>query len=190
MGNCSGKDDSNANKTGQGDSTGPKDGAAPDAESMKDKVESQAFKNEKLIQAARRNDVQITTKCLSMGSNVNTRDNDGLAALHYAMYPNRKELIKELIKHKANLDIAENHGFTPLHWAAMNSNTVAIGMLLDAGACVNSRNDAGQTALVYARKSIDADRHAYREEPYDRSIITEEQRAAVIKLLEKHGGTV
>lgn len=89
-------------------------------------------------------------------------------------------------------------GSTPLMYAALYSDAEAVRMLLDAGADVNSRNDAGATALMWAVDDVEtvrllidagADTNARSDDGRTPLLVAAGRRRAhsVVELLLKHG---
>lgn len=71
--------------------------------------------------------------------------------LHAALaLSNSTDPIALLLKHGANVNARQMGGYTPLHQAASAGKTVAVEMLLAAGADTSLRCDQGKTAADYA----------------------------------------
>ena len=89
---------------------------------------------------------------IQAGADVNVRDGDGNAALHYAagagQYPNT-ELANDLLAANANVNIGDSNGDTPLIVAVANCNLDIARLLLDAGANANSTNNSGEKAANF-----------------------------------------
>lgn len=106
-----------------------------------------------LVAAARDGDIAFVKKMLAVGFDVNTSDNDGVTALHWAAYKLNADLAKMLLTTGANVDSRNTWGSTALHWAAsMREPNDVVGMLLAAGVNVNCANAQGETALHCAAK--------------------------------------
>ena len=87
-----------------------------------------------------------------------TRDKDGRTALFHAIYQKEqnRDVVKELIFRKAEVNIQELKGSTPLIVAAMNRHAAIVGDLLEYGAQVSAiETDKGQTALHIASAKND-----------------------------------
>lgn len=92
---------------------------------------------------------------LEKGADVNAKDKEGIAPLHYAAWYNEDSTIVEiLIKAGADVDITDNKGRTPLHYTSFNWNTglIIIEALLKAEAYVDARDEKGRTPLHYAAR--------------------------------------
>ncbi len=89
--------------------------------------------------------------------NPNSRDADGWTALMYAARTDDPQLVKLLLKAKAELEIANRDGETALLVAARRGNVEAARQLLMAGADVKATDARGRTALAWA----EADNRTY-----------------------------
>lgn len=74
-------------------------------------------------------------------------DNKGMTPLHHAALRNREELVEELIKAGAKINVQDKNGDTPLHLAAYSRNVETVRMLLNSGADVNLANKKGETSV-------------------------------------------
>jgi len=82
---------------------------------------------------------------------INSRDNDGSTALHWACYKNRLEVAKYLVEHGAELDVANiSEGHTALMWACVGGHLQCIHYLLEQGANVYKVDNRGYNALHHA----------------------------------------
>lgn len=89
--------------------------------------------------------------------------------MYYVRVLTRKEILEYLLHlilkngddkdQKKNLINHKNHsGNTPLHWAALNTHLGCVKALVEAGADVSLKNDAGLDAVFLAERSAwDAD---------------------------------
>jgi ankyrin repeat protein len=77
---------------------------------------------------------------------VDAADNFNRTALMNAALYNNLELVQELIKRKANLDLQDKIGYTALHFAAQEAHVDMVKMLLDNGANPNLADKHGNTA--------------------------------------------
>ena len=68
----------------------------------------------RLIDAAKRSDVEAVRALVEQGLDVNARAADGATALHWAAYRGRVELIQLLIRSHAAVDATNDLGVTPL----------------------------------------------------------------------------
>lgn len=86
------------------------------------------------------------------------RSADGGTALHFACFFAHPECAHELIRHGSDLKaVAPAFGnVTPLHSAAAGHDAEIVGMLLEAGAEPNAKQNLGWTALHSAAHNGDA----------------------------------
>ena len=79
---------------------------------------------------------------------------DGLSSfgtpLMAAAYKNQIQIVKVLLKHKANTNYADANGTTALHYAVINRSAIVVEELLKAGADKKLKDNRGKTALDYA----------------------------------------
>ena len=128
---------------------------------------------------------------------------DGTTPLHWAVYRDDVEQVRQLLKAGADAKAANEYGATPMSEAAIAGNPAVIEMLLKAGADPDSPNADGQTALmVLARTSNVAaakvllHRHANVNAAEERRGQTAlmwaaaQNQPAMVELLVKHGANV
>ena len=118
--------------------------------------------DERLIQGAAYRDIDMITKALDDGANVNavsgTSSSTALHALTAVGRPadNGKLLpiADLLISRGANVNVKTREGMTPLMWAVLAGNIEMMKRLLDAGADITIKHSNGQTALDMAREDF------------------------------------
>lgn len=79
--------------------------------------------------------------------NGNSKYGTPLAA---AVFKGRTDIVKALVKAKANPNIADTNGSTPLHYAIIIRNEEMIKILIEAKADINFEDKRGNSALDYA----------------------------------------
>jgi ankyrin repeat protein len=107
-----------------------------------------------LMHAAMIDDPGCAAMMLSAGGEVNARDTVGWTAL---MHANRRksgfpEVVRLLIKYRADVNAAHKYGGTALMIAAYNCHPQAAQLLVDSGADVNARDKSGWTPLICGAK--------------------------------------
>jgi len=114
-----------------------------------------------LRQGAGRQDIDMVTKALNDGANVNAVSTQGHTALHALTsgggpYDNGKLLpiADLLISRGANVNAKAGDGMTPLMWAVLAGNIEMMKRLLDAGADITIKHSNGKTALDMAREEF------------------------------------
>jgi outer membrane protein assembly factor BamB len=96
---------------------------------------SAAEANEDLWAAARTGDAKAVEALLAKGADVNARTRYGATALWFAAYKGQLDVVKTLLKHKADPDVADTiWGETALSIAADDGKVEIVKLLLEAGA--------------------------------------------------------
>lgn len=107
-----------------------------------------------LMLAAFENWEDIVSLLLGTGRiEINKKNKDGATVLHVAIVANApKGIIRKLIDAKADINLqSTREGFTPLMTAAFRGHTVAVDMLLEAGANTEMKDLSGYTAERLAK---------------------------------------
>ena len=91
-------------------------------------------------------DIDDVTAMLAAGQDVNTRNADGLTALHTACIDGKYKMCELLVQHKANINAADNEGWTPLHAAAGSGHLRIANFLVGHMANVEAVNCEGNMA--------------------------------------------
>ena len=85
---------------------------------------------------------------------VNSPEQDGTTALHWAVRGDDAEMVKLLLAAGADVKAANRYGVRPLGLAAVNGNAALVKLLLAAGADPNATvSDAGETPLMSAART-------------------------------------
>lgn len=112
------------------------------------------FDKSSLQEAALYGETGEILRLLEAGAEIDEPDTTGRAALHNAVWSGHLEAVKILIERGANIDVIRQttvaNLWTPLHFAAENDQSECAGLLIDAGANVNAKDQFGQTPLSLA----------------------------------------
>lgn len=95
-------------------------------------------------------DVKIVDFLISLGLDVNIKDNSGSTPLFYAAEYGSLEIIKELIDKGADINAINEYDENLLFPAVSNQNPDVIQFFIDKGLDIEHKNDDGQTPLFYA----------------------------------------
>ena len=71
-------------------------------------------KDESLIEAAKRGDLDEVKRLIENGADVNIKDNDGDTPLHYAASGGHLDVVKFLVENGADVNAKDKYGRTPL----------------------------------------------------------------------------
>lgn len=93
------------------------------------------FSNETLFLAASSNgDFEEAKRLLSLGTNIDCVNVDGMTAMHQSCIDDNLEMVKFLIQEGADVNAMDNDGWTPLHAASNCGHMSVVEALLEAGA--------------------------------------------------------
>lgn len=121
---------------------------------------------EDLIEACEKGNFKSAKNHLAKGAKVNARANagktPGRTAIMWAAFRGRKELVKLLIDHGAEINAKDDwkgnmtrpegtEGWTPLIFAADSDHEEVVKILIEQGADVNVKTKSGITALILAQ---------------------------------------
>ncbi|CAN0216568.1 unnamed protein product [Scytosiphon promiscuus] len=107
----------------------------------------------------------MTRALLEHGADVDSTDDVGFTALHYAASDGGRATIESILEAGADLEarssgitLGEDYGFiglTPLHVAAYHDSFEAMDLLLQSGATINAKDDEGLTPLHVVCKTAE-----------------------------------
>ena len=101
--------------------------------------------------AAERGDLEAVRTLLKGGADVNTAQNDGMTALHWAASRNDAEIARTLLYAGATVRATTRlGGYTALHLASRAGSAEVAGQILEAGADPNVYTTTGVSALHFA----------------------------------------
>ena len=98
------------------------------------------------LAAAQAADTEEVERFLKNGQDINTRNSDGLTALHNACIDGNYRMTEFLVTRNADLDAKDNEGWTPLHAAAGSGHLRIANYLVGKGARVDAVNCDGDLA--------------------------------------------
>jgi len=78
--------------------------------------------------------------------------NEGTTALAAAVIGGYSNIVKFLVEHGADVNLANLRGETPLHLAVLSDNVEIISFLLSEGSWLESEDEFGDTPLMYATR--------------------------------------
>ena len=107
----------------------------------------------RLIGAIRDGNQEAIRQSLKQHAEVNAREADGTAPLHWAARVDDLQTAQLLLRAGADVNVANRYGVTPLMLAATNGNAAMIEALIKAGADVNASLPEGQTVLMTAART-------------------------------------
>ncbi|KAF5723716.1 ankyrin repeat domain-containing protein [Fusarium mundagurra] len=104
----------------------------------------------KIHQAVQAGDLGLVVSLVESNMDIDTRDENGQTALHYAAERSWIECIDVLAKHGANFHIIDNCGFSPFLWAVVAGQENAMAKLLIMDPDVLATSAGGKPALTWA----------------------------------------
>ena len=107
---------------------------------------------QRLVDAVKVQDVEAVQALVKAGTDVNLRQGDGTAALHWAAHRDDAAVADLLIRAGATPNLADDHGVTPLSLACLNGSATMVQQLLAAGADPNMARTSGETPLMTAAR--------------------------------------
>ena len=109
----------------------------------------------RLIEAVRNRDGQAARTLLEQNVDVNSREADGAAAIHWAAHLADQQMVDLLVGAGAQVDVQNDYGVTPLTLGCVNGDTNIIESLLKAGGDPNLAQGNGETPLMTCARSGD-----------------------------------
>jgi ankyrin repeat protein len=101
-----------------------------------------------LLQLASAGETEAALELISRRTDVNQAQSDGTTALHWAIYYDDEDLVRQLIRRGADVTARNEFGATPLSQATIIGNPDIIKRILDAGANPNETGADDQTAIM------------------------------------------
>ena len=106
--------------------------------------------NQKLFDAVCKNNINGMKEAISLGADVNLKNNEWDTALMYTAYWGRTDIARLLIEHGADVNAVDKYGNTALMWACEYGHIEIVQLLLEYGVDVNGQDKYGNTALIKA----------------------------------------
>jgi ankyrin repeat protein len=108
--------------------------------------------DQELIEAARENNLPEVSRLLSVGADVNTKNNYGNKPLHWACSRGHVQVFKELVEHGADTEAKNSNGWTPLHWASGGGHLAVVIELLSPGDEIHTNDSNGATTSILGKR--------------------------------------
>jgi len=90
---------------------------------------------------------------IDTGGDVNAQQNDGMSALHWAVFYDRQATVKHLLSTGASVNVSNDYGIRPLTIACQNGSAAIVKLLLGNGADPNTRRDGDESAVSTASRT-------------------------------------
>ena len=108
--------------------------------------------------------------------------------LHWACSGGHPEIVRELLSKGIDKDVADNDGNTPLIWACMYGHLNAATLLIvEHGADINRLDNAGHSALFWAKWRVEKDAEAPPAGAQPPSAADRAEHAQLVAFLESRG---
>ena len=114
-------------------------------------ITAEAERTESLPLAAKLGQADVVRALLAAGTDVDTRDDWGATAPHWAAVTGEEDITRALIEEGADANAQTQDGSHPLHWVAFLGEPDIVELLLEAGADPDARNQKGETPLDTVR---------------------------------------
>ncbi|MGB0631373.1 MAG: ankyrin repeat domain-containing protein [Alphaproteobacteria bacterium] len=114
------------------------------------RAEIDLLKNDRLIEAAKADDLKAAESLLNRKHNVDVREQNGRTPLFISAARGAEDFVELLIKHDAKIDDVDKFGNSPIYYAAAGNHVGVVEILLEGGANVNLQNRLGLTPLMIA----------------------------------------
>jgi len=101
------------------------------------------------VQGGRIDEAKVIIKA---GADLNTQDQWGNSALHYASNAGHPPMVAFLLGNNADPSSKSKDGLTPVHLAAARGHETALKLLVQHGADINHADNHGRTALMISKE--------------------------------------
>ena len=120
--------------------------AGVNAKTNEERLQTQL--NEKLVDAAYRQDILTLTKALEQGADVNAQNRCDRTALSWVIKHGRLDMMEVLLDYKVDVHARDNSGKTPFLWTAQYGQLEMMEILIrDFKVDVHAQDKSGHTAL-------------------------------------------
>ncbi|XP_037051924.1 acyl-CoA-binding domain-containing protein 6 [Bradysia coprophila] len=102
-------------------------------------------------------DLENLSKCQSIGSNLNTLDEDGLGLIHWAADRGNTSILQFLLNSGIDINMVDSDGQTALHYASSCGHLECVQLLLKFGADRTIKDNQSQCCLDVAENTSVAD---------------------------------
>jgi ankyrin repeat protein len=117
-------------------------------------LSSCAPKPEELFQAVKDGKIEKVRTILDMKPDLlEAKKENGMTAIHEAVYAGNLEMVKVLVARNANINAKKEGGYTPLHIAAQKGNNDICMFLVKSKARANLTDDFGVTPAKAAESN-------------------------------------
>ena len=113
--------------------------------------------SDRLVDAIERRDWVSAKELLKDKKQFALTQPDGMTALHWAVFHQRSDLVKQLLESGASADALTHYEVTPLGIACVQADIECVRLLVAAGADANRAQPGGETPLMTAAKNGNAD---------------------------------
>lgn len=134
------------------------------------------------------NDLAQITRLINQGVNIDARDDNYYAPLHWAF--NKLDLVQLLVERGADLDAKGEHLWTTLHWAADSNQLDTVKYLVEKGADFNAKGKNSKTPYDFASEKNHSEVAEFLRPLRNRTALhhaAENGRLDVVKRLIKKG---
>jgi ankyrin repeat protein len=111
--------------------------------------------DEELLEAARSNNFPEVLRLLSVGADVNAKNDDDKTPLHVACWKGHVAVVKQLVGHGANIEAKNISGCTPLHLASWEGHVQVVKALLSRRVNIEAKNNSGCAPLHQAPDKLE-----------------------------------
>jgi ankyrin repeat protein len=161
---------------------------------LSNKKEIMNTNDQELIVAARDNNLPEMRRLLSVGADVNAKNDFDSTPLHEASTNGHQQVVKELVDHGADTEAKSFIDRTALHFAAVNDHPAVVDELLSPGVNIDAKNDSNDatTSILGKRKSRRGANTEAKDSIGDTPLhdASLKGHVAIVKVLLSHGANI